>query len=353
MNKISDILKCPETHSHLTAIDYSGEKVKNYDSFNNIIFLINSDQTRWYPVINEIPSIFNDNIRDKTWDQNFYNEFQNIFSSLGINISSFNDENHADGLNDRFDRQRFMWGEQPKWENLYASSIRYDRSMNDNGKSKVQYKSSFFSKNLDCYYGNQPRFQKFVDNVNSQNNKIILDVGCGDHEKENFFDTSNGNIYIGIDILGDNNPNIQSSADALPIGDSQIDFIICDSVLEHVYDPNKVVNEIFRVLKPGGSGYFVVPFSYKNHGAPFDFYRYTKSGLHTLLRNYSNIYIYPFGGTVHAFGHMVESVYPHLPLGIGKVFKGIHNIIFFFLNKIDKYDKYKLFSRGFYAFVTK
>ena len=123
--------------------------------------------------------------------------------------------------------------------------------------------------------------------------------------------------------------------------------------MEHVSDPFDVVNEIFRVLKPGGKGYFVIPFSYKNHGAPFDFYRYTKSGLHALLKNYSKIRIYSFGGYVHAFSHMIESFYPHLPFGTGRILKAIHNSIFFFLNKIDRFDTYKLFSRGFYAFVTK
>ena len=353
MKKISDIIKCPETHSRLKAIDEVGKAIKEYDSFNKIVFLINSDQSRWFPVINKIPSIFLDSIRNKKWDKTFFEEHKEIFSQLNVNKSHFNNKNYIDSLDDRFNRQRFVWGEQPEWKSLYSSPIVYDRSDKNDEDKKAQNNSSFFSKNLDCYYGDQPRFQKFVDNINSQKNKIILDVGCGDREKEKYIDKSTDNLYIGIDIFGNLDPNVQCSANALPFADSQIDFIICDSVLEHVYDPISIVNEIFRVLKPGGSGYFVVPFSYKNHGAPFDFFRYTKSGLHTLLRDYSKIHIYPFGGFMHSLGHMIESFYPHLPFGIGRIFKGIHNILFFFLNKIDKYDKYKLFSRGFYAFVTK
>ena len=58
------------------------------------------------------------------------------------------------------------------------------------------------------------------------------------------------------------------------------------------HDPWKVSAEVYRVLKPGGKGLFVVPFIYKYHGAPFDFFRYTKSGFHTLLRQYAVVEIF-------------------------------------------------------------
>ena len=57
----------------------------------------------------------------------------------------------------------------------------------------------------------------------------------------------------------------------------------------------------------------MVPFIYKSHGAPFDFFRYTKSGLHTLLREYSVVKIFSFGGFFHVVGHMGEAFYPHVP----------------------------------------
>ena len=46
------------------------------------------------------------------------------------------------------------------------------------------------------------------------------------------------NKYIGIDILGENQPDLQSSANALPFFDSSFDYVICDSLLEHVHDWN-------------------------------------------------------------------------------------------------------------------
>ena len=39
----------------------------------------------------------------------------------------------------------------------------------------------------------------------------------------------------------------------LPFNDNQFDYILCNHVLEHVYDDQMAMNEIFRVLKKGGT----------------------------------------------------------------------------------------------------
>lgn len=44
---------------------------------------------------------------------------------------------------------------------------------------------------------------------------------------------------------------------ALPFGDKQFDYVICSHVLEHVDDPERFLNEIFRV--GGGRGYLEYP----------------------------------------------------------------------------------------------
>lgn len=45
-------------------------------------------------------------------------------------------------------------------------------------------------------------------------------------------------------------------AEHLPFDDQQFDFVIAISVLEHVLDPQSVMKEVFRILKPGGTFYF-------------------------------------------------------------------------------------------------
>jgi SAM-dependent methyltransferase len=58
-----------------------------------------------------------------------------------------------------------------------------------------------------------------------------------------------------------NSPLADVKADIcqLPFGDDAFDMILCNHVLEHIPDDTKALQELFRVLKPGGMGIFQVP----------------------------------------------------------------------------------------------
>jgi SAM-dependent methyltransferase len=45
----------------------------------------------------------------------------------------------------------------------------------------------------------------------------------------------------------------------LPFEDNTYDVILCNHVLEHIPDDKKAMQELFRVLKPGGMGIFQIP----------------------------------------------------------------------------------------------
>ncbi|CAM3459733.1 Demethylmenaquinone methyltransferase [Flavobacterium longum] len=45
----------------------------------------------------------------------------------------------------------------------------------------------------------------------------------------------------------------------LPFPDNTYDVILCNHVLEHIPDDNKAMQELYRVLKPGGMGIFQIP----------------------------------------------------------------------------------------------
>lgn len=48
----------------------------------------------------------------------------------------------------------------------------------------------------------------------------------------------------------------------IPFDDNTFDFILCNHVLEHIPDDGKAMSELYRVMKPGGSGIFQVPIDY-------------------------------------------------------------------------------------------
>lgn len=45
----------------------------------------------------------------------------------------------------------------------------------------------------------------------------------------------------------------------LPFEDNSFDFILCNHVLEHIPDDKKAMEELYRILKPGGVGVFQIP----------------------------------------------------------------------------------------------
>lgn len=88
---------------------------------------------------------------------------------------------------------------------------------------------------------------------------------------------------VNLDLPIANDPrtdiHIRASLDAIPVAADHFDAAICLAVLEHVRDPDDVMRELFRVLKPGGMLLLDVPFLQPEHLCPTDFQRYTKDGL--------------------------------------------------------------------------
>lgn len=66
-----------------------------------------------------------------------------------------------------------------------------------------------------------------------------------------------------------------SSDDSLPIQDNCFDAIVTLNTLEHIYEIEKVLRELARVLKQGGAFIATVPFLFRIHGHPDDFLRGT------------------------------------------------------------------------------
>jgi SAM-dependent methyltransferase len=75
----------------------------------------------------------------------------------------------------------------------------------------------------------------------------------------------------------------------LPFVDHSFDCVICQAVLEHVIDPWRVADEIWRVLKPDGYVYSEVPFMQQVHGGAFDFTRFTLLGHRRLWRMFDEL----------------------------------------------------------------
>jgi SAM-dependent methyltransferase len=84
-----------------------------------------------------------------------------------------------------------------------------------------------------------------------------------------------------MDIEPGFKPDVVGDAERLGFRDASFDTIMVLDVLEHLRRPFLAVDEIVRVLKPGGTLYLTVPFCYPRHGV--EYYRFTELGLRDML----------------------------------------------------------------------
>jgi SAM-dependent methyltransferase len=75
----------------------------------------------------------------------------------------------------------------------------------------------------------------------------------------------------------------------IPFEDETFDGVIAQAVLEHVVDPYRCAEEIYRVLKHGGLVYAETPFMQQVHMGRYDFTRFTHSGHRRLFRRFDEI----------------------------------------------------------------
>ena len=99
------------------------------------------------------------------------------------------------------------------------------------------------------------------------NGKTVLDIGCGAAGKSLYYASCGANV-IGVEILekyeaeskelaeelglSDKFRFVCADAAALPFEDGSIDTIIMNDAMEHVANPEAVIDECMRVLSRGG-----------------------------------------------------------------------------------------------------
>lgn len=98
----------------------------------------------------------------------------------------------------------------------------------------------------------------------------LLNLGAGFRSSPPGFRGVDREQYAGIDAVGE--------LSALPFREGTVDAILCEMVLEHVPEARAAIDEIHRVLKPGGRVYIAVPFLWPFHASPHDYWRWTESG---------------------------------------------------------------------------
>lgn len=113
-------------------------------------------------------------------------------------------------------------------------------------------------------YENKQKIKRVVRSIVKNRYIKHLDVGCGD----GFIFSCVPKTWssYGLDITDEmikeckkNHPSVvlrKGLAENLPFPDSYFDFVTCYSFLDHLKDTSYFYNEVYKVLKPGGSFFF-------------------------------------------------------------------------------------------------
>ncbi len=96
---------------------------------------------------------------------------------------------------------------------------------------------------------------------------------------------------VNVDFIKYPEVDVVSDLAKLPYSDESVDSIISTEVLEHVYNMDACVDEIFRILKSGGYGYISVPLLYPFHASPSDYRRWTHVGLEDAFKDFEIVKI--------------------------------------------------------------
>ena len=182
--------------------------------------------------------------------------------------------------------------------------------------------------------------------------KTIIDIGGGLRADASKNNRGNQNPWLAeyidrveykvLDKVPDYNPDIVGDVHDLPFQDNSVDALLCIALLEHVEEPQRAVQEMYRVLKQGGFLFIYAPFLYYYHPMPGyygDFYRFTHDGMKYLTRDFKEVEIQNVRG---AF----ETVMNLLPLFSKK------SSPFHVIDKLFRKEGSKQTS-GYYVFCVK
>jgi len=132
-----------------------------------------------------------------------------------------------------------------------------------------------------------PRFAELLADLDPA--AIVVDIGGGDRRHPD-------PRVLNFEYLKFRHADFFGDGLHLPLASNSVDLIMSQAVLEHVPDPMRAVEELRRVLRPGGRIYAEFAFMQPLHAVPFHFFNITPHGADLLFADWDVQASGVFGG---------------------------------------------------------
>lgn len=132
----------------------------------------------------------------------------------------------------------------------------------------------YFEERYGATEHDERRLREYISTLVPENAKTILDVGCGSAWIAKTF-LPQGKKIISLDISKTNpkkaltrypssfHSGLSADSFSLPFRNNVLDCVVASEIIEHVVSPNDFINELLRIVKPGGKLIVSTPYKEK------------------------------------------------------------------------------------------
>lgn len=119
---------------------------------------------------------------------------------------------------------------------------------------------------------------------------VVLDIG-GRIQPYRTLLEDRASHYIGVDLIPEGLVDVIADGECLPFKDGSVDVILCNDALQYFPRPMQGIDEMHRVLRPGGRLILSTRSSYPEHHD--EHWRFFPHSLRHLTKNFSSVDIRP------------------------------------------------------------
>jgi len=131
-------------------------------------------------------------------------------------------------------------------------------------------KSAYYERGYYAGLATEPRFREVLALAGRLRGERLLDIGCGDGAFTTLLrDAVGAGEVVGVDIApaavtaarqqGVNAICLDIEQNPLPFDAAYFDMVYCGEIIEHLFNPDHLLQEVYRVLKPAGTCILTTP----------------------------------------------------------------------------------------------